>query len=91
MSNIYVVMGETGEYSDHIEWPTKAFASEDAAKEFVLAVSEAARVTAAWKDASGYEWRLCSPEERPQNPLDPNMQVDYAGVNYSYFAVELVS
>lgn len=50
---IFVVEGNTGEYSDHIEWPVKAYTSEDAAKEMVLKCQVAADILMAESMARG--------------------------------------
>jgi hypothetical protein len=35
MDRVFVVMGEAGEYSDHSEWPVRAFATHAEAKAFM--------------------------------------------------------
>jgi len=81
---IYVVEGSTGEYSDHREWPVKAFKDEEKAQAFVRAC-----------DA---EYRLLKSTRKPKtnyfeddrtHSLDPNFVEDYTGTNYRYYSVEL--
>lgn len=42
MGNVYIVIGATGEYSDHLEWPVKAYTDEDAAQDHVEKASRRA-------------------------------------------------
>lgn len=50
-STIYVVMGQTGEYSDYSQWPVKAFKILEKAQEFITAVTKIAnKVEAARED-----------------------------------------
>ena len=86
MKIIYVVEGACGEYSDHKEWPVRAFVSEDAAKAFVILCAEGFRL-----------WRVAHPDVYDEigemlptdNPHDPHMRVDCTGTNYYYYPVEL--
>ena len=77
-----MVMGSTGEYSDHREWMVRAFTTESAAKDFVKRVTQRAQEV-----ISRYEGGYMPDGV---NELDPNMRVDYTGVNYSYEKCELV-
>lgn len=79
---IYMVEGQTGEYSDHREWPVKAFVSEKRAADFVLAV------TAEYHRVGGENFRYYHGGAEA-NRLDPDMQVDYTGTTYSFYSVEL--
>jgi hypothetical protein len=80
---IYVVYGSTGEYSDHCEWPVRAFDSEQKAKDFVIKVSQRANeIFDKYKDET-YRWDY----EKEQNEHDPWMQLDYTGVYYTYWNV----
>lgn len=40
---IYVVSESVGEYSDRVEWPSRAFVSQQKAQEFIAAESAKAR------------------------------------------------
>lgn len=79
MEKIFVVYGSTGEYSDHTEWFVKAFSTEVKAKDFVVDVS---RLAAAIREKYGVD----NIPDRA-NTLDPKMEIDYTGVNYSYAEV----
>lgn len=87
MSNkIYIVFGATGEYSDHKEWPVKAFRSQEKAQAFVIQLTKEARVMLAKYNNSPSYWQhgkdfsRSEPFERPPN--DPDFDCDYSGVNY---------
>ena len=89
MTTIYVVMGNTGEYSDRNEWPVKAFTSKEKAQELVINAQNAFNTLVGGtgeKDASRYYFQH---HKEHKNPFDPNMNVDYTGVSYSYFEMEL--
>lgn len=79
---IYVVEGATGEYSDHREWPVKAYVSEDKAKQHVVKATQRGNEIFA---QSGSKY---GPHEG-ENEYDPNMRIDYTGVRYNYYEVEL--
>ena len=83
---IYIVQGSTGEYSDHMEWPVRAFDSERKAQDFVNKLSEEYRFLKQKYGHHGFSW-YCHIEE--ENMTDPNMRSDYTGTNYSYFEIEL--
>ncbi len=87
---IYIVEGRTGEYSDHREWPVKAFVSEEKAQEFVEKVSEEYRkIRDSYGGGGDRFWYSRWLRDGEQNPLDPDMQTDYTGTTYSYYSVEL--
>lgn len=99
---IYVVIGATGEYSDHIEWPVKALVDEQDAKYFVELVSAEARAVISklpddldetWDDPDGDHCGRAIP--RGLNKYDPEMDICRfsldRSVNYYYWEVELES
>lgn len=88
MTIIYVVEGQTGEYSDNRNWPVRAFISEKRAKDFVIKLSDEYRKMRI-KYGGGDYWYHYWDSEKDPNPLDPDMLVDYVGVEYSYYSVEL--
>jgi hypothetical protein len=88
VKKIYVVEGATGEYSDHREWPVRAFVSEKKAQEFVEKVSaEYRKLVNKYGDLSELRWKML--DNNIKNPLDPRMETDYTGTNYSYFPIDL--
>jgi hypothetical protein len=84
---IYVVEGQTGEYSDNRNWIVKGFVSEEKAKDFVVRVSEEYRKLRA--TYGGDFWYNDWDREKFPNPLDPYMEADYTGTTYCYFTVEV--
>jgi hypothetical protein len=80
MSTIYVVLGQTGEYSDRREWLVKAVTTENKAKELVLELSDAVRGSENWN------YWIC---REFKHPLDPKCEVELGGVVYWYDVVEL--
>ena len=79
----YVVIGSTGEYSDHMEWLVAVFFSEEKAKELVV------KATARANELYAGDMRNFSHIKDGQNEHDPHMQADYTGTQYSYEAVEV--
>lgn len=72
----YIVYGETGEHSDHQEWPVVTYSVSMAADAHV-------DLATAWARSHGFadygHGRWPAPGE---NPWDPGMKVDYNGVSY---------
>jgi hypothetical protein len=85
---IYIVEGSTGEYSDHQEWPVVAYEEEIDAKLHVAAAEEWARVNS----VSTQSDTLLDYHERSdlKNPYDEGMRIDYTGVRYHYYSVEVL-
>ena len=81
---IYIVEGSTGEYSDHQEWPVKAFKDENKAKTLVLLASGFVRELMCNSKSDMYH-----DIRGESNPFDANMRIDYTGVNYRYYEIEL--
>ncbi len=87
MAKVYIVMGDTGEWSDHREWPVVAYLDEQKATDRVTALDTwlvENKVSRNHSDVLPYEER-----DRLKNPLDPNFQADYTGTRYSAMEVEL--
>jgi hypothetical protein len=88
---IYVVMGSTGEYSDHDEWMVKAFTSEVAAQRFVQECDLEAKRIDAVVEAAGWYFTYVRDNPAAQSACDPRFRRDYTGTTYSYESVELIS
>jgi hypothetical protein len=85
MSDIWVVMGTTGEYSDRSEWPVKAFRDQEVAERFALAAKVRADEIEATRDAlqASGEWNNAADQALVEtNELDPDMSMDYTGTDY---------
>lgn len=80
---IWVVYGETGEYSDHSEWTVAAYTSEADAK------AHADAATKWYGENGGKELRRYLGTPAQANPHDPSMQIDYTGTEWNIYPVEL--
>jgi hypothetical protein len=80
---IYVVFGQTGEYSDQEIWMVKAFKTIKAATKMVLLANRESRRIFALSYNKSHIFRT------EKNSYDPNMKMDYTGTNYYYERVEL--
>jgi hypothetical protein len=69
---IYIVRGQTGEYSDQQEWIVCAYTDEQTAETHV--VEAQAEATNIFKEGDRWNPR--------KNPFDPFMRVDYTGTKY---------
>ncbi len=89
-TKIFIVEGNTGEYSDHQDWAVAAYLDEDLAKQHVELASVRARELYAEYDKN---WEPTSYDDIPEgaNQYDPRMRTDYTGVRYHYYDVEIRS
>ena len=83
---IYVVFGETGEWSGRTEWMVAAYPNEEDAKSHVIAASAASAMVEAAMVTQGLD------EPFPNsNPYDPVMEMYYyTGTRYYYKSVTLL-
>ena len=83
---VYVVMGYTGEYSDHEEWYVRAFMVKEKAETFAVEckrIYREALVRIGEDKFPGFgknEWR---------HPLDPGFTDSYTGTEYTVLEVPL--
>ena len=82
MTNVYVVEGSTGEYSDHREWPVAAYIDEDLAREHADKAKK--WYLKNWRQGMGWE-----DEDKLNNPYDPDMSLDYTGTDWTVYKIEL--
>ena len=81
---IYVVIGETGEYSGRIEWFVCAYKEEELSEKHANLAHEYAK-----------KWREHGCDPRPigdytfESPYDSNAKMDYIGTEYRVEEVEL--
>ena len=79
MESVYLVVGSTGEYSDHVAWYVRAFQSQSAAQNL------AQKLTVASTNLKGdrYSRRVeAANEELMRAQGDPQWQTDYTGTRY---------
>ena len=85
MSKIYIVYGNTGEYSDRREWTVAAYADEAMAREHAeLAMRWYQENDAFEQSRKESDWQQKNP-----NPYDPYMSIDYTGTDWTVGEVEL--
>ena len=77
-----MVEGSTGEYSDHCEWPVCAYTNKTKAETRV--VEAQARANELFAGEGSYPYKLDG-----VNEFDSNMRMDYTGVEYQTYEVEL--
>lgn len=79
----YVVMGSTGEYSDHTEWAVAVYLEkEEAERHAELANKDVAGAESwTWSQRRGYTGK---------NPYDVDCDIDYTGTRYAVVEVPLV-
>ena len=80
-TKIYVVIGETGEYSDKMQWFVKAFKDSEEAEDFRTMCQ---MIADAYKNNFSYEDRFLL---TLQSNNDPYFRMDYTG---TYYTVEEV-
>jgi hypothetical protein len=85
MAKTWIVMGQTGEYSDRSEWAVMSYPTEPMARAHAEAAFDEARRIGASEPQSGYPtW---SYGDAP-NRYDPEMRCQYTGVDYYVMSVE---
>lgn len=85
MADLYLVIGERGEYSDHREWPVCVYTDKAKADEHVRLANkhEEARDIEAEFDA------LVEGRKPPKSPYDPDRCSDFGRATYRIWVVEM--
>ena len=89
MSEIYIVKGNCGQYSDWTCWEVKAFTVKGDADALA---DELNKVAKTYKDSDEWEDRyddMPGPLRKRLEELDPNFQTDYTGTSYGVSTVPL--
>ena len=93
---VYVVIGSTGEYSDHDDWYVAAYLNAREAKKHVLLATEAGNARMASiesyhgsRGATPYDKDFHSDYSRGATPYDKDFHSDYSGFNYTYAMIQL--
>lgn len=83
----WVVMGDTGEYSDHHSWYLKVFLHQEPADALCERLNAWCREKGC--STSGLPWEQRHGEKQMLPPEDPNFQNDYTGTMYSVMELPL--
>ena len=79
--NVYIVCGDTGEYSDHCAWYLKAFTGKAEADALCARLN-------AWCKERGYDVKASEyNDQKPEE--DPQFRADYTGTAYSVMELPL--
>jgi hypothetical protein len=87
VASVFVVTGETGEYSDTSSWNVAAFLDKAQAEAFCESLNQwcrdhgvlmSLRITVTWEERYSLK-----------NPLDPDFSCDYTGTQYHCFETPL--
>lgn len=84
---VYIIIGQTGEYSDNQNWSVIAYFDENKAKEHVLKAQQRANEIHVESEKSENKWKHI---RENKNEFDPFMNMDYTGTTYYYDTVEIV-
>lgn len=88
---VYIVQGNSGEYSDRVDWLVKAFISESKAIEFrdFLESKLKERGLHAHSDAAIHSLKERTKKSIPMTQYDPDFYGDYTGTYYCILSVDL--
>lgn len=84
-NHIFVVIGSTGEYSDHQEWPVASFDTEQAAQEHIAFLSDTWRILKGGGDLPGWTERQAAAKQ--MEAFDPSFKCDYTDSRYYFWKV----
>lgn len=89
MDTVFVVRGQTGEYSDHIEWLVCAYDNKELAEEHVRLAEARSSELAAWVCPVCEErWRYhYAGKKCPNKPLNQYDHDFYTGTTYDVLEV----
>lgn len=91
MSNIYIVQGSRGEYSDHVEWLVAAYKSELSAANLVIKLTAATEAVETLQEDWIADYAKYFEESTAimVEAGDPHWSTSSYGTLYTYFPVEL--
>jgi hypothetical protein len=91
----FIVFGQTGEYSDHTDWPVRGFLSREKAEAFEMECTKAAKAFKKYRDKrrenAGYAWDFEIEEAELKKAVagDPSFRCEYTGTDYFTIEVEV--
>jgi hypothetical protein len=85
MTEVFIIMGATGDYSDRCEWPVAVVDSREAAEQYVKAV------TAQYQNVPTSLRNRSSKRMKELMTLDPDFETDYTGTSYWFAAVDFIT
>lgn len=86
---VYIVMGETGEYSDRNEWPVVAYTDEVDAKAHVMRCDAWLLQNSVHANSDTVAYDYTSSGKALINPHDPGFHFDYTGTRYYVIGVQV--
>lgn len=91
MPTAFIIIGECGEYDDHVTWPVRAFTDRPDADDFCRwCNAEATRLKNTISAArTTFQDQWFSDLKPGDNPLDPHMRADFGRTTYHVEAVPL--
>lgn len=89
MRTIYLVTGTTGEYADWSKWNVKAFDTMDMAINFMEEIHTVIQDTLEGAGQEHIDHATRTRLEKALKDLDPNVSIDYTGVDYEIEEIEL--
>lgn len=92
---VFIVCGDTGEYSDYRQWMVEAYMSEDAARARVLELEQLLLAQGFTKRAGEKymdrpdDWDWCDGEEKIGDSIGVHFSCDSTGMRWYYDAVPI--
>jgi hypothetical protein len=84
---IYIVIGATGEYSDHSEWPVTWCKTLPEAESVVAKLNAEAAAFKQWDREQPDDWSYDERDRRMKAMTDPSFACDYTGTTYHVWTV----
>lgn len=85
---VWLLVGSTGEYSDHQEWFVGYYTKEEDARARVEFLSAKARQLYVSEDNLITDWRSREKNVQEMRKYDPGFVCDYTGSNYNIYPLE---
>lgn len=92
METLYVVFGKTGEYDSYREWEVCAYTDNASADAHVEALNARLRLLDLFSDRDNDIVQWYEKEQQAKGEmkdLDPHFQLDYTGVDYDMFELNV--